>query len=255
MVEVPCVWDRRAKQDEPLDVLFVGAHPDDVEIGCGGFVHSLSRQGYRVGIVDLTDGEPTPRCARPEDRIAEAVKAAETLGACLRAVLALPNRRLFDGFESRVALAHAFRVYRPRVVVGLAGSTPAASPDHEQAGRITEAAVFYARLCKWESYFDGLPTHQVEVYLNFFLASRFAVLPHPTAVVVDISDDLDAKINAIRCYESQFSHRPEAVERIRIRCQALGQSTGFAAGEFIGHPTGWAFRDLLGGILGQSSGK
>ena len=88
-----------------LDVIAVGAHPDDVEIACGGTLARLVRQGYRVGIVDLTDGEPTPASPGPEVRLAEAKKAAETLGVAVRVQLDLPNRRLFDTFESRVALA------------------------------------------------------------------------------------------------------------------------------------------------------
>ena len=65
---------------EPLDVIAVGAHPDDVEIGCGGTLALLAAQGFRVGIVDLTDGEPTPRSSGPEERLREAAAAAQTLG-------------------------------------------------------------------------------------------------------------------------------------------------------------------------------
>src|SRR5579872_5263323 len=90
---------------EPLDVVIVGAHPDDVEIGCGGTLAKLVKQGYRVGIVDLTDGEPTPHSPGPEVRLAEAKEAARLLGVHVRKTLELPNRRLFDSFEARVALA------------------------------------------------------------------------------------------------------------------------------------------------------
>ena len=64
---------------EPLDVIAVGAHPDDVEIGCGGTLALLASQGFRVGIVDLTDGEPTPRSSGPEERLREAAAAAKTV--------------------------------------------------------------------------------------------------------------------------------------------------------------------------------
>ena len=127
---------------EPLDVIAVGAHPDDVEIACGGTLAKLARQGYRVGIVDLTDGEPTPGSPGPEARLAEAAEAAKMLGATIRETLTLPNRRLFDSFESRVALATLFRKYRPSVVLGILDKTPLASPDHWQAMQITDAAVF-----------------------------------------------------------------------------------------------------------------
>ncbi len=134
---------------EPLDVIAVGAHPDDVEIGCGGTLALLASQGYRVGIIDLTDGEPTPRSSGPDERLAEAAAAARVLGVVHRETLDFPNRRLFDSFEVRVALAKVFRRWRPRLVLGLGDKTPLASPDHAQTVAITEAAVFYSRLTKW----------------------------------------------------------------------------------------------------------
>lgn len=84
-----------------LDVIAVGAHPDDVEIGCGGTVAQLVRQGYQVGIIDLTDGEPTPSSSGPEERLAEAQAAAEALGVQHRVTMDLPNRKLFDSYEAK----------------------------------------------------------------------------------------------------------------------------------------------------------
>ena len=81
-----------------LDVIAVGAHPDDVEIACGGTLARLVEQGYRVGIVDLTDGEPTPGSPGPDVRLKEAGRAAEMLGLQLRVCLDLPNRRLILKF-------------------------------------------------------------------------------------------------------------------------------------------------------------
>src|SRR3954463_11454887 len=109
--------------DIELDVIAVGAHPDDVEIACGGTLARLARKGYSVGIVDLTDGEPTPLSPGPDVRLEEARRAAEILGVPIRVNLNLPNRRLFDTFEARVALATVFRRYRPKVVVGFGGKT------------------------------------------------------------------------------------------------------------------------------------
>ena len=140
--------------DTQLDVIAVGAHPDDVEIGCGGTLARLVEQGYRVGIVDLTDGEPTPGSPGPEVRLAEARKAAETLGVHVRVTLELPNRRLFDGFEARVALARSFASTGRGWCWGWAAARRMASPDHYQAMLITEAAVFYSKLTKWEEHFD-----------------------------------------------------------------------------------------------------
>ena len=94
---------------EPLDIIAVGAHPDDVEIGCGGTLAKLSRQGYRVGIVDLTDGEPTPLSPGPESRLEEAAAAARILGVHMRQTLALPNRRLFDRTNAGFAQSQVVR--------------------------------------------------------------------------------------------------------------------------------------------------
>ena len=147
--------------ERELDLIAVGAHPDDVEIACGGTLARLARKGYAIGIVDLTDGEPTPHSPGPEVRLAEAKRAAEILGVVTRINLNMPNRRLFDSFEARVELAKVFRRLKPKVVIGFGGKTVLASPDHYQAMLITDAAVFYSRLSKWDEYFDGLPTHVI----------------------------------------------------------------------------------------------
>ena len=145
-----------------LDVIAVGAHPDDIEIACGGTLARLVDAGHQVGIIDLTDGEPTPLSPGPETRLAEAQAAAKVLGVARRVTLDLPNRRLFDSFEARCSLAIEFRKYRPRLVIGLGDRTPMASPDHWQAMQITDAAVFYARLTKWDEHFEHLPVHTIE---------------------------------------------------------------------------------------------
>ena len=149
-------------ESNTLDVIAVGAHPDDVEIGCGGTVALLVNQGYKVGIVDLTDGEPTPLSSGPEQRLAEAQAAADKLGVQQRIIMDMPNRRLFDNFEARVELGKIFRKFRPTVVLGLLGKTPLASPDHWQAAQIIDAAIFYSRLSKWDEHFDGLPVHTIQ---------------------------------------------------------------------------------------------
>ena len=237
--------------EAPLDVIAVGAHPDDVEIGCGGTLARLVEQGHRVGIVDLTDGEPTPGSPGPEVRLAESVKAAETLGVHTRVTLDLPNRRLFDSFEARVALAKQFRRYRPRLVIGLGDRTPMASPDHYQAMLITEAAVFYAKLTKWEEHFGDSPPYVIPAYLHFFLAFRSLSPVQPGVVVVDIGDTLDKKLAAIRCYATQFPpEKLQILDRVRIFNQQQGLAAGFQAGEILAANTALGTRDLMGLVLG-----
>jgi bacillithiol biosynthesis deacetylase BshB1 len=219
---------------EQLDLIAVGAHPDDVEIACGGTLARLVRLGYRVGIVDLTDGEPTPGSPGPDTRLAEARRAAEILGVHARETLPLPNRRLFDSFESRVALARVFRRYRPHVVLGMGGKTVLASPDHYQAMLITDAAVFYSRLTKWDEHFDGLRAHTIGNHLYYTLALRSLPQPDGCCFVADISDTLDVKLAAIRAYESQFPPEKHGLFRlIESAGRYFGATAGFEAGELF----------------------
>jgi LmbE family N-acetylglucosaminyl deacetylase len=218
-----------------LDVIAVGAHPDDCEIGCGGTLAALARQGLKVGIIDLTDGEPTPKCPSPEIRIAEAHKAAEKLGLTKRIILDLPNRQLFDGFEARLALAKQFRIYRPKVVLGLESKTPMASPDHWQAMQITDAAIFYSRLSKWDQHFDGLPVHSIsrQIYYSLFFESDWSGAG-PRQFVYDISETIDSKIESVKCYATQFPPEKQYIfERVRSMASVIGLSAGFDAGEAL----------------------
>ncbi len=240
-----------------LDVIAVGAHPDDVEIACGGTLAKLVRQGYRVGIVDLTDGEPTPNSPGPEARAAEAKAAAHALGVHVRLELGLPNRRLFDSFEARVALAKVFRRHRPKLVFGFGEKTPLASPDHYQAMQITDAGVFYSRLTKWDQHFDGLPVHTISAYLYYTLAfTSFGIPPGVGSLVVDIGDTLQKKLESIRCYETQFGAKPEKQieERVLAFAVQLGTGAGFSAGEMFSSPRLIGTRDLMHFLFGQKPG-
>lgn len=232
---------------EQLDVIAVGAHPDDVEIGCGGTLAKLVQQGHRVGIIDLTDGEPTPGSSGPEERLAEAKAAASTLGIQVRLTLDLPNRKLFDSYEARVKLAIEFRRYRPRLVIGLGEKTPMASPDHWQAMQITDAAVFYSRLTKWDVDFTNLPPHSIAAQMYYTLESHRAnPMEGAGQIVVDISDTLEAKLNAVRCYKTQF---PAAKQYIYPRIESMaanyGYMAGFAAGELLISPRTLGTTDLM----------
>lgn len=230
----------------PLDVIAVGAHPDDVEIACGGTLAKLVQQGYRVGIIDLTDGEPTPNSPGPEHRMEEARRAAEALGVHERILLELPNRRLMDGFEQRVALAMEFRRWRPRLVIGFGDKTPMASPDHWQAMQITDAAVFYSRLTKWDDHFGGLPVHSVARQLYFRLAVEGDVIPgNPHHLIVDITETLEQKLESLRCYHSQFGHKTNLIERVRAAAIVTGAAAGAAGGESFAAAKPFAVDDLM----------
>src|SRR5262249_56248201 len=125
------------------------------------------------------------------------------LGVVTRINLNLPNRRLFDSFEARIALAKVFRRHKPKVVLGFGGKTAMASPDHYQAMLITDAAVFYSRLTKWDEYFEGLPTHTVINQLSFPIALHGFDLPEASGyIVADIGPTLEVKLEAIRSYQT-----------------------------------------------------
>ncbi|QDT17541.1 PIG-L family deacetylase [Alienimonas californiensis] len=236
---------------QPLDVIAVGAHPDDVEIGCGGTLARLVEQGYRVGLVDLTDGEPTPGSSGREERLAEAKAAAEVLGLHHRQTLDLPNRRLFDSFEARCELAKVFRRFRPKVVLGIADKTPMASPDHWQATQITDAAVFYSRLCKWDEHFDHLPVHRIDKQVWYPLGfSTTALPPHGGAFVADITATYEKKIAAVKCYKSQFPAEKKRVWSILEGASlSNGAAAGFERGEMFLSATTVGTRDFLQTVL------
>lgn len=232
---------------ELLDVIAVGAHPDDVEIACGGTLAQLVRQGYRVGIVDLTDGEPTPGSPGPEARLAEAAAAARILGVQTRQTLELTNRRLFDSHEARLALATVFRRHRPAIVIGLAAKTPLASPDHYQAVQITDAAVFYSRLSKWDDQFSGLPVHTIKKQVWYPLGfSSLQIPPAAGHFIVDISDTLAVKLQAIRAYKTQFPPSKDRLfQTLEGQNRYYGGSAGFDAGELFLSAGTLGTRDLV----------
>src|SRR5712664_1293893 len=122
-----------ADPTKPLDYLVIAPHPDDAELGAGGAILALKAQGARVGILDLTDGEPTPH-GSPEVRRQETDAASRILGIDWRGNLGLTNRELLADLPQRRALAVALRQLRPRVV--LAPYWEDAHPDHVAASAL-----------------------------------------------------------------------------------------------------------------------
>ncbi|MBX7105062.1 MAG: PIG-L family deacetylase [Gemmataceae bacterium] len=223
---------------EPLDVLAVAPHPDDLEITCGGTLAKLVRQGKRVGIVDLTTGEPTPRGSL-EIRAREAEAARVELGVPVRVNLQLPNRELFDNAANRAALATVFRTWRPRVVLGTFGRTPAASPDHYQGQLLIESSRFWSQLTKWDERFGGTSPWRVPhlVYALFPFDAEQRVFH--SQFVVDITDTFETKMRSIACYESQFD--AARFDKLRHFAGAFnatqGARCGFTYGELFALPT------------------
>lgn len=242
---------------EPLDVMAVAPHPDDLEILCGGTLAKLVKQGRRVGMCDLTTGEPTPRGSL-ETRAKESEAARVVLGVPIRFNLSLPNRELMDTPANRAMLATEFRRYRPKVVIGTIGRTPAASPDHYQSQLLIESARFWSQLTKWDDRFARLPPYRVPylVYVPFPFDAEQRNF-HST-FVVDISDTFETKLKAIGCYESQFDGpRFERIKHfIGSHNATQGARCAFTYGELFAlpHPVGTEdFFNIATGAQGSAA--
>ena len=177
-----------------VDVLAVGAHPDDVELGCAGTLLSLRSRGYRFAIIDLTAGERGSRGSR-DTRAREAKAAAELLGASGRECLALPDTGVQESETAVRLMAEALRRWRPRLVISQDAGDQ--HPDHAAGARIVKRAAFVAALARYEA--EGAP-HRIGRLLRYSRHHWFQ-----PSFVVDISDHVEQKLAAIRCYESQFT--------------------------------------------------
>lgn len=197
---------------EPLDFLVVAPHPDDAELGMGGTIMKMVEQGMRVGILDLTSGEPTPHGSETIRR-RETESATRILNVCWRGNAGLPNRSLQATLENRELLASYFRVLRPRWI--FAPYWEDAHPDHLAATQLTEAARFWAKLSKTQM--PGERFHPERIYYYYCIHLRLAVSPN---WIVNISEQWERKLAAIGCYESQFingrpSEKPTLMDRFR----------------------------------------
>jgi N-acetylglucosamine malate deacetylase 1 len=211
-----------------LDVLVIAPHPDDAELGAGGAILKLKAEGWRVGILDLTDGEPTPH-GSPEIRARETAAASAELQIDWRENLGLPNRRLEATLDARHSLAAVIRRVRPRWL--FAPYWVDAHPDHVAATTLVEAARFWAKLTKCD--LPGEPHHPERIYHYFCV--HLKLVPQP-AFVLDISAQWEQKLAAIRCYRSQFSdgrsaESPTFLDRLRDEAAYWGKTIGVRYGE------------------------
>lgn len=187
----------------PVSILAIGAHRDDVELTCGGTLIKAVRMGQRVAVVDLTQGEMGTRGSAAL-RGAEAERAAEVLGCSARETLGLPDAGIENTPATREALARLIRRYQPRVVI--APSLGGRHPDHRIAGQLVRDACFVAGLAKIA---PDVPKHRPLKILHAITYQQDFVRP---SFVVDISDEFETKMAAIRCYDSQFEGEIQAGE-------------------------------------------
>ena len=217
--------------ESPLDVLVIATHPDDAEIGVGGTMAQCARAGLRVGVLDLTDGEPTPH-GTTAIRAEETRLASERIGLTVRKNLGLPNRSVESTLEARRRLAGVLRTARPRFL--FAPYWEDAHPDHVAASRLVDDARFWAKLTR--SDLAGEPFWPPRIYYYWSIHLRI----HPKAAfVLDISDTIEQKMEAIAAYQSQFvtgrsQTFPTAIDDIRARARYWGWTIGKAYGEPFG---------------------
>jgi bacillithiol biosynthesis deacetylase BshB1 len=188
---------------EPVAILAIAAHRDDVELTCGGTLVGAARRGQRTAIIDLTQGEMGTRGSAAL-RAEEASRAAELLGCAARETLGLPDAGIENTPATRQQLALAIRRFRPRVVI--APSLEGRHPDHRIAAQLVRDACFVAGLQKIA---PDVPKHRPLKILHSLSYRQDFVRP---TFVVDISEDFERKMEAVRCYGSQFDGAIQAGE-------------------------------------------
>jgi bacillithiol biosynthesis deacetylase BshB1 len=187
----------------PISILAIAAHRDDVELTCGGTLIKAARQGHRTAILDLTQGEMGTR-GSAQLRAEEASRAAELLGCSARESLGLPDAGIENTPATREALARAIRRVRPRVVI--APAMEGRHPDHRVTAQLVRDACFVAGLAKVA---PEVPRHRPHKILHTLAYRQDFVRP---SFVVDISDEFEQKMAAVRCYGSQFDGATQAGE-------------------------------------------
>ena len=181
--------------EQRLDAMAVGAHPDDVELACGGTVLKLVSLGYRVGVLDMTRGELGTR-GSAEIRAREADAASRELNLVVRDNLELPDGHIWLTEESRVKMVRKIRLYRPRVIFTHYWEDP--HPDHVHTCQIVRQAAHVAGLAKYDSE-TGQERFRPQTIAHFMFPRTAA----PT-FVVDITDFAAQKHRAVSCYRSQL---------------------------------------------------
>ncbi|NNE26123.1 MAG: bacillithiol biosynthesis deacetylase BshB1 [Saprospiraceae bacterium] len=222
--------------EKKVDILAIGVHPDDVELGCGATLIKHIDMGYSAAIVDLTRGELGTR-GNPELRLQESEAARAYAGVKYR-----ENLELRDGFfenneDAKLKIIRAIRKYRPEIL--FANAVRDRHPDHGNAAKLVYEASFLAGLSKIETIVDGQAQQKwrPKKLLNYI--QDFNLEPD---VVVDISDYMERKIEMVLCFESQF-YSPDSSEEetpisssdflefLRARARSHGRHIGASFGE------------------------
>jgi len=217
-----------------LDAVAFGAHPDDIELFCGGTLIKLGSQGRKIGVISLTQGELGTR-GSPEIRSQEFQEAATVLKVFTHKILDIPDGDVAVNWENKLKIIREIRTYQPAVV--FAPYWKDRHPDHENTSNLVREAAFLSGLKKIETDQQAHRPYKVIYYPCWF--------DFKPSFVVNITECHDQKIKAIQAYRSQFDHpdkskfgddetlisRPEFLERITTRDKFHGSSIGTTFGE------------------------
>ena len=215
-----------------LDILAIGSHPDDVELGCSGTLINEVKRGKKVGIIDLTQGELGTR-GTIETRYQEAADAAKIMGLSVR-----ENLKMRDGFfrndeDHQKQLIQIIRKYRPEIVIG--NILEDRHPDHGRAGWLIYDACFYSGLRQIKTVGDNGEEQEKwrPKMLLHYIQDRF----YEPDIILDVTDVWEERMEAIKAYKTQFSpdasadpqtyiSSPEFVESLTARARVLGKRIG-----------------------------
>lgn len=237
-----------------VDILAIGAHPDDVELGCGGTLAKLISEGKKVAIVDLTQGELGTRGTNVT-RAHEAASASEILGISARENLKMKDGFILNSEEYQIQIVKMIRKYQPEIV--LANAVDDRHPDHAKAAKLVSDACFLSGLVKIETELDGEHQKQWRPKQVFHYIQWKHITPD---FVVDISDFMEKKIEACLAYKTQFydpnSNEPmtpiatkDFLESLTYRAQDLGRLSGVEFAEGFTTEKLLAFKNFDGIIL------
>jgi bacillithiol biosynthesis deacetylase BshB1 len=243
-----------------LDLLAIGVHPDDVELGCSGVIISEIKRGKKVGVVDLTQGELGTR-GNIESRYKEAANAAMIMGVQVR-----ENLKMRDGFfkndeEHQLRLIQTIRKYQPEVVIG--NILHDRHPDHGRAGHLISTACFLSGLVKIETTGeDGKAQEKWRPkYLLHFMQDWY----HEPDILIDITDVFEQRMKAIEAYSTQFFNSgsgdngpqtyistPDFLESVIARARVLGKKIGVKYAEGFTSEKKIGIRNLDALILNET---
>ena len=237
-----------------VDILAIGAHPDDVELGCGGTLAKLISEGKKVAVVDLTQGELGTRGTNIT-RAQEAASASEILGISARENLKMKDGFILNSEEYQMQIVKMIRKYQPEIV--LANAVDDRHPDHAKAAKLVSDACFLSGLVKIETELDGENQKQWRPKQVFHYIQWKHITPD---FVIDISNFMEKKIKACLAYKTQFydpnSNEPmtpiatkDFLESLTYRAQDLGRLSGVEFAEGFTTEKLLAFKNFDGIIL------